>query len=686
MSKVCWPWLLALGLLLALSGGQAAAGHSNSTLADPPLQLAGLGEWVQDWRGSDSPELLPVAKAFKLAHRVMPNGDLSLAWEVAEDCYLYRDKLKFSLLEGAGYRLGEPQLPPATMQDDEAMGRVPVYLQDFQVRIPVERLSAEAAASAQIEVGYQGCAGAVGVCYPPQTRVIEYAPPAAADNKKSSQINTTDLQQETTDAAPAKTPSKTATQDAAATSPMNRAGSEAALPDWQQRLTSAGMLEMIWLSLGLGLLIAFTACMYPLLPILSSLIIGQGRRVPPLTAFGLSLTYVQGMALTFGAIGAVMAWLGSAVGIQAYFQSPWLLIPFAGLFVLLALSLFGFFDLQVPAAIQSRLTAASNRQHGGTLLGVALMGVLSALIVGPCGGPVLVAELAYAATSGEPLKGFIALFAFGNGLGIPLLVIGVTGGSLLPKAGPWMTAVKAAAGVVLLGVAIVFLERLPGLFPPPVTMAFWAALLLGAGVFLGAFEAAPLARSWARFWKAAGIGLVLYGTLVLIGGLTGSTQPTDPLRNWRYQVSATSTAPSRTSLDFTRVESLAELRSAVAAAGQAGQVAMLDVYADWCSYCKTLERQVFPDPAVQRTLSQMRLLKTDVTAMDQRDTALLRALDISLPPTLVFYAPDGSELRAARIVGELSAREFAAHARQVLQTAGAAGSSTDTTNTTPRAN
>ncbi len=640
--------IIAIVAICTVLAGAAAIAEEQSQ------QIAGLKGWIGNVLGGEEPQLLPVEEAFVLSFDVLPNGDLRLSWQVAEHCYLYRDKLKFRVVAGNRYRLGAPALPEAVWHDDPSLGSVPVYPGDFAVTVPVERL-ALSTDDTKIEIGYQGCAGHVGVCYPPQFVVIDYVAPEDASQSVNEQAGD--------DArSPATVSVHQTTLPTMEMSPSTKSARESTTSNWQQRLQTAALWDAVWLSIGLGLLIAFTACMYPLIPILSSLIVGQGERASAGLAFMLSLAYVEGMALTFGVLGAVIAAVGDAIGLQAYFQSPWVLIPFALLFVLLALSMFGFFALQVPAGIQSRLTGASNRQRGGTLLGVTIMGMLSALIVGPCGGPILIAELAYAAASADPLYGFVTLFAFGNGLGLPLLVIGVTGGSLLPKAGAWMDGMKAAAGVVLLGLGIYFLERMPWLFPPALTMTLWATLLVGSGVFLGALEPAPVARSIARFWKALGLLLVVYGSLVLFGGLTGGSEPLDPLRDWRES----SRPVTVNTVVFEDVDSVAELEQALAAAGERDRISMVDVTADWCAYCEVLEHRVFTDAAVQRQLTQLDLLKVDVTPMRANDTALLKRLGVTLPPTLLFFAPGGAELREFRVVGEISADVFARHLVEVL--------------------
>jgi thiol:disulfide interchange protein DsbD len=458
----------------------------------------------------------------------------------------------------------------------------------------------------------------------------------------------------------------------AATQPTAGAGEPMSEQDrFLGRLMNASLFSVLGFSLIAGVLIAFTACMYPMIPILSSIIVGQGEQITPARAFTLSLVYVEGMALTFGVIGAFMASVGSSIGIQAYFQSPWLLIPITVLFILLSLSMFGFYNIQIPSALQSKINTVSNQQKGGTLLGVAIMGILSALIIGPCGGPVLVAELTYAASTANPVNGFLALFAFGNGMGIPLLIVGASGGKLLPKAGTWMDAVKGTAGVILLAVALVILERMPNIFSPALIMVLWSALFIISGVYLGALE--PLqqeATGWKRFWKGFGIVLIIYGVLVLIGGITGGKNVFDPMHGSTLTSRVTSGSTESDAgheVSFMRIKTVEDLEQSIAKASQSGQTVMLDFYADWCGYCQTLEQYVFPDSRVQSALSNTILLQANVTDMDDEDTRLMKHLGVSLPPTILLYDTTGKELTEYRIVGEVDADQLSAHLNKAFK-------------------
>jgi thiol:disulfide interchange protein DsbD len=401
---------------------------------------------------------------------------------------------------------------------------------------------------------------------------------------------------------------------------------------------------------GLGLLLAFTPCVLPLVPILSGIIAGQGKDVTTSRAFALSLTYVLGMAVTYTLAGAAFAAMGGQV--QAALQRPWIIIGVAALFVALALSMFGLYELQIPAALQTRMSAISNRQRSGTFFGTAIMGILSALIVTTCVAPPLVASMTVIAKAGDVTRGALSLFAMSMGMGIPLLVIGTSAGRWLPKAGAWMNAIKGVFGFMLLGLAIWMLERI---LPGAVTMTLWAILVFMAGIFLGAFQSIDTtARPLRRLAKGAGLLATLYGAALLLGALSGAENPLQPLR---FAGSATSQAE----LPFKRIKTVADLDRELAAASNIGQPVMLDFYADWCVSCKEMEHYTFSDESVQRSLADVVLLQADVTANDADDQALLQRFNIFGPPTIVFFDANGQERTNFRVVGFMPAADFSAH-------------------------
>jgi thiol:disulfide interchange protein DsbD len=579
----------------------------------------------------------PPEQPYRLHARMADADSLLLTWEIAEGTYLYQEKIEISLLDAADVTLGEITLPPPTIKrntprPDGTVGDVAVYYDRVELPVPLLRTTNKAR-EIKLKVKFQGCADQ-GICYPPKTELFTLSLPTGAGATAES------------------------------------------LPEQQQilnRLSASSLPMLVLLSLVFGLTVAFTACMYPMIPILSSLIVGHKETVTVGKGLLLSLFYVEGMALTFGIMGAIMGFLGETVSIQAYFQKPVLLIPFALLFVALALSMFGFFSIQIPTALQSRISAISSRQRSGSLLGVGVMGVLSALIIGPCGGPFLIGELAFAAQSNSAFKGFLALTAFGNGMGLPLLLVGAGGGKLLPKAGTWMDWIKPVAGVVLLAIAIIILERMPSIFPPGFTMILWALLLIIPGIYLGAFEPLPVeAGGWNRFWKGLGVGLVIYGTITMIGGLTGGRTITDPLYGIQAFATQSATNDSQTPAreqkhGLLRIKSSADLDRELADAANADKIVLLDFYADWCTYCQTLENYVFPSPEVQAQLQKLVALQADITDGDELDRALMRRLEVPLPPAILFFGTDGNELKEFRITGNITSAELADHIKKITQ-------------------
>jgi thiol:disulfide interchange protein DsbD len=350
--------------------------------------------------------------------------------------------------------------------------------------------------------------------------------------------------------------------------------------------------------------------------------------------------------------------LGQAIGIQASLQTPWVLIPSVVLFIALALSMFGLYDIQVPAAWQSRLNTLSNQREGGTFWGVGLMGVLSALIVGPCGGPILLAVLVFAAQTQEPFSGFLLLWLFGSGMGLPLLLMGASGGALLPRAGAWMEQVKAAGGVILLALSISFLERLsPSYIQPAWIMLAWGTLLIVVAVYLGALTT-TIQRGWQTFAQGIGLVLLIYGALYLYGAAAGGKDTWQPLRGLSNTVNTPHTESA-----FQRVKTIADLEQALAAARTAGRPVMLDIYADWCTYCKTMEHQVFPQ--LRQDLAHFVWLQADITRQDAEDQALSQHLQMIAPPAVYFWNATGEAQPRYHLVGEVGVAEILASAKGV---------------------
>ena len=560
-----------------------------------------------------------------------------MQWQIADKHYLYRNKFKFILKEAKNLAVGEAEKPPGEMKEDQFFGTLEVYHGDQTITLPFIRESSEAA-SGTLYVVYQGCAER-GICYPPINKKIKLNLPAVsnANGSNNSVANSTTVDVTTSDTAPL------AEQDQIAAS-----------------LNSGNTLLTLISFFGFGLLLAFTPCVFPMIPILSGIIVGQGRDITTRKAFTMSLVYVLAMALTYTFAGVLAGLFGE--NLQAAFQNPWILGSFSLVFVLLSLSMFGFYELQMPASIQGKLTTASNRQQGGSLTGVAIMGLLSALIVGPCVAAPLAGALIYIGQTGDALLGGMALFALSMGMGAPLLLIGTSAGKLLPKAGGWMDTVKAFFGVMLLAVAIWMLERI---IPAAASMLLWAALLIIPAIYMGAIDSLPQdATGWKKLWKGVGLFILIYGIMLMVGVASGSKDPLQPLKGIGGGGVATA---QNEGLVFQQIKGIDGLEAALADAGSRDQPVFLDFYADWCISCKEFEALTFSDPAVQRALSGVKLIQADVTANDDIDQALMKKLGIFGPPALLFFDRSGVEVKAARLVQFMDADKFAEHVQGAVK-------------------
>ncbi|WP_298218323.1 protein-disulfide reductase DsbD [Halothiobacillus sp.] len=566
-------------------------------------------------------DFLPVEQAFPLSVSQDADGQVRLNWKISDGYYMYRKEVKVEA-EPAG-SAKEVIMPSGIIKNDKYFGPTEVYHDQLTVLV-------DAPAAKVLNVRWQGCAEA-GICYPPQSRKVTLADvPVASDAPSQSKVDTGNVAR---------------TADTAL----------GADQDLAERLSKVNLGWMLVVFFGLGLLMAFTPCVLPMLPILSSLIAGSGAS--PRRGFVLSLAFVLPMALTYAAVGAAAALAGA--NLQATLQNPWVLGGFGLIFVVLSLAMFGFYELQLPAALRNRLNSASQGQRGGTLVGAAAMGVLSALLVGPCMTAPLAGALLYIGNTGDVLTGGLALFSLGLGMGVPLLVVGTIGPRLLPRPGEWMNRVKALFGFILLGTAIVFVSRV---LPDALTLGLWGALLLAIALSLLMLVkqlGSPKDRLLSRYFALL---LGLWGGAMVLGAAGGASNPLQPLSFVK-----TTAAPAQAAVTddfmarFAPVKTGQALAARVAEAGQRGQWTLVDFYADWCVSCQVIEHEVFTDPRVQQALADMQLLRPDVTANDAEDRALMRAHQILGPPTIMLIGPDGKERRAERIIGELSAVEFLAH-------------------------
>jgi thiol:disulfide interchange protein DsbD len=585
--------------------------------------LSGFGQPRQD-------QLLEPDQAFILSLTAADSQTLVARWDIAKGYYLYRDKLQLSLLNAEGVHIASLDIPPGQAQEDEFFGLQQVFYDQAIVTAHLQS-STRAAHDLNVKVDYQGCAE-IGVCYPPMSQTIPVTLGLSVAAKNP--VIETDI--------PNETPAPEAEQDRIA------------------HLLEDQRFWALPAFFGFGLLLAFTPCVFPMIPILSGLIVGQGQQLSRRRAFSLSLIYVFAMAVTYTFAGIMAASLGE--NIQALFQNPWILIGFSALFVLLALSMFGFYDLQLPSRWQGRLAELSNRQRGGSYTGVAVMGLLSALIVGPCVAPPLIGILTVIGATGDTVLGGTALFALSLGMGAPLVVIGASAGHWLPRAGPWMNRIKAVFGVLLLAVALWLLERV---LPAAVIMVLWAILLIVSAVYMDALQPSTQSHAkWHPLVKGLGVVLMIYGILLLVGAAAGGRDPLQPLRDVRFIASGNIREP----MAFQPIETVNQLQQALARAKS--RPVMLDFYADWCVSCQELEKYTFSDPAVQTALVNTVLLQADVTDNNAEDQALLRHFGLVGPPAILFFGEDGIERRAYRLVGFVPADIFQRHIEKALRSQG----------------
>ncbi|WP_460417082.1 protein-disulfide reductase DsbD [Pseudomonas sp. microsymbiont 2] len=540
---------------------------------------------------SNSADFLPVHEAFKLSLVQADAQTIKLRFVATDGYYLYRHRFQFRA-EPADIRLGVPNIPKGEAKHDEFFGDVEVYHGVLDIELPRNDPRAFT-----LLVGYQGCADK-GLCYPPETERLSID------------------------------------------------GQGAPLPATAEQGWTWKSLLLFFLA-GVGL--TFTPCVLPMLPILSGVVL-RGQ-VGGLRGLSLSLAYVLPMAASFAVLGALMGLFGAGLNLQARLQSAWVLVPFAAFFVLFALAMFGLFDLKLPQALSSRLDNLAHRTKGGSLLGAAVLGVLSSLLVSPCVSAPLAGALLYISASGDALGGALKLFALGLGMGAPLLLVATGGAAWLPKSGPWMNTVKNAIGVLLLGLAIGLLSRV---LPGPVTLLLVGLLAAGVALFLGALEFV-VKTPRQRLAQLLGLALLVYALACWYGALSGQG---DPLRPLPPPVVASNTAATQADA-WQTLTTPAALDAALAEAKAAGQPVLLDWYADWCISCKVIEHEVLNAPQVQPQLAAFRLLRVDITESNAEQRALLDRYRLFGPPALMFFAANGSEMTADRVIGETNAGDFA---------------------------
>ncbi|HCZ9550799.1 TPA: protein-disulfide reductase DsbD [Vibrio alginolyticus] len=596
------------------------------TFSTPSLALFGKDQFNSSQNnsfGSSSDSFVPVDQAFPF-NFYQQDDKLMLDWQVRDGYYLYQERLS---VVGEKVSLGELQMEDGTPHKDEFFGDVHIYTQPLFVNVPMHDWQD----GARVVVQYQGCAKA-GFCYPPETRVI---PISAFTSSNSDSITATTASK--AEQAP------TATPPAAQSS---TSGDTSSAPVTQQDSLAANLADNWWtplLFLALGVGLAFTPCVLPMYPILTSIVLGSGK-LSQRRALGLSFVYVQGMALTYTLLGLVVASAG--MQFQAAMQHPYVLIGLSVLFIALAFSMFGLYSLQLPSSVQTWLNNLSNKQQGGSSAGVFAMGAISGLVCSPCTTAPLSGALLYVAQSGDLLTGGVALYALAMGMGIPLILVAVFGNKLLPKAGGWMDRVKTLFGFILLAAPIFLLERI---MPEMWSTILWSALGIAAFGWLYHI------KNSLEFggWKQSAVGIIA------VLGLLASAQP---ILNYWFGNSTTQT--QQATVSFTRIANVAELEEQLALAKAAGKPVMLDFYADWCVACKEFEKYTFHDPSVEAKLQDFVLLQADVTKNQVQDIELLKHMNVLGLPTIEFWDASGEHVSNARLTGFMQAEPFLEHIKQ----------------------
>lgn len=642
---VCYPPIskelkITLPALLATSAQPPTflpAVKSSST----PATRSGLASLLEQSAGEN--EYLPPDEAFQLSVISTAVNKVSVSLLIAENYYLYREKFAFESAT-PGISILPYQLPAGEIKEDEFIGRTEVYHYNFVIDLALSGKSTDG--KFKLIAKYQGCADK-GICYPPITKTVDVSLGDGISDAERSVVPVASV--------PEKSNSSRNMPD------MPRMDSMPEVSDEQNvmAILAGGSITATIIAFFLfGLALSMTPCVFPMIPILSGIIVGQGSDITRKKAFMLSVAYVLGMAIMYTFAGMLAGLTGELL--SSAFQNTWVLAASALVFVLLSFSMFGFYEIQLPAALQTKLTEKSNRIPGGAYSGVFVMGALSALIIGPCVAAPLSGALLYIGQSGDFVLGGVALFVMSLGMGVPLLLIGASAGSLLPRAGTWMNVVKAVFGVLMLGVAIWLLERI---LPVAVTMAMWAALLIVSAIYMRAFDSlSDTASGWQKLWKGTGIIFMLYGFALFIGSLTGATDIFNPLEKIsgsnQYVSVPGVTEHAGLELKFEDVKGLPELEAAVSRAVNEGKPVFVDFFADWCVECVRMENTTFKSPTVINALSGYSLLRLDLTANDAADKAVLKKFNLFGPPALLFFGLDGQEIRNLRVIGYQNGSEF----------------------------
>ncbi|WP_350603400.1 protein-disulfide reductase DsbD [Pseudoalteromonas sp. SMN1298-MNA-CIBAN-0114] len=593
------------------------------TLLTVPVKAA-TNNVLGDLLGPPQHTFLPVDQAFVFDFD-QQGSTVFVGWDIAPDYYLYKKKIEV-IAKGANIQVGDSG--SGEIIEDEFFGKTEVF---FNTASVVSKLS-NITEGAVVKVRYQGCAKA-GLCYPPEVISIPLSVISGAQIKNVDQNSATD------EAATAQ--STFAALNEPTTEPTTNSGDTEKELTFTEQLASQSLITNLLIFFAVGVGLAFTPCVFPMFPILSSLIAGQ-QNLSTKKAFALSFVYIQGMAVTYAALGLVVAALGGQV--QGYLQHPFVLISFSLLFVLLAMSMFGWYEIKLPSSMMSKLTQVSNSQKGGNYVGVFLMGVLSGLIASPCTTAPLSAALLFVAQSGDYLVGGLTLYVLSLGMGLPLLLLGTSGGKLLPKAGGWMEQVKTLFGFVMLVVPLILLERLVS---ADIILLMAGVLALATALYLHHWQSSQTqSKLKTALWFAA--------TLLVITGFTLT-------KNYFWPVQVQTVQVSSQNNEFKQVADLAELKEAVAQANDEGRMVMVDLYADWCVACKEFEHYTFPDAKVQSEFSHYQLIQIDLTESDNKTIELMEEYTVFGLPSILFFNTQGQELSTQRVTGFLNAEDFAKH-------------------------
>ena len=603
-------WLISFVILLNLfsqsSAEKVPVANELGSESSQNLSVITLGKELQKVSHP-----LPVDKAFNLSAILLDNNTLLVRWLVQPDYYLYKDKILFSFEDAS---IENINFPESVTKNDEFFGEVSVFNAPLEVKVDLNNSERD---SVLVTIDHQGCWEG-GVCYPPQTDRLE----VDFEGSKKTPIPIQDMD----------------------------ANNEKIVSEKFQQ----GGLALFIAAFLAGLALSWTPCVYPMVPILSGIIIGQKEKPSDFNAVLMSITFVLSMSLAYGLIGASAGYFGSGINLQAMMQTPWVLFVFSLIFLLLALSMFGFYDLQLPVGLQTRLTSISNSQSGGSFVGVSIMGFLSALIVGPCVTPFLATALSYVIAGGSAAKGAASLFAMGLGMGVPLIIICGWGVNALPKAGPWMENVKKVFGFGMIAVALYLLDRV---FSPLVSLILWALLFTIAPIMLGVFKNLNKSMSLLNlFFKLTSLLILIYGLMLWLLVAKGDGDIQQPFDTIIYGDKIDST----NSVVFKILEDEAQLNSLIAKTRSNNKILVIKFYAEWCRSCKKLERVVFKDSMVSESLKDSVTYTVDVTKNTQTNQSILSRFSLVGPPAILFFK-DGKEIRSHRIIGEVSAKELTNH-------------------------